>query len=149
MNFIARMLRRLFGQRTKVNELAVVFHKDANSVGEHGTIRVNHVHMGLSNYRIRFAFMGVRQAPKLDKVIMDFIWHQAECAGYEVLELCTYETVAPVIQYKKNQPGLPAVMTAAASTQPPENDDPELEKAQAQFRAVVKQAGAAAVASEQ
>lgn len=96
MSVIDKVLRMAFGKRKEKNTLEIVFHKDANPYGTHGTIRASHRAHRLENASVRFAFVGISVPPALTPEIFKYIWESARAAGYMPVDLMTYGRVIEV-----------------------------------------------------
>lgn len=106
-----KLIQALLGKKkaTKFDGIKVAFHKDVNTIGEHGTINcLSKKHGMLEPYPVRFAFLGVNEPPKMDLDTMAFIWDQAECQGYTPLNLRSYRGV-----YECHAPKKPTVTRAS------------------------------------
>ncbi len=130
---IKKLIQSLFGKKksTKFDGVTIVFHKDVNTVGEHGTINcLSKKHGMLEPYPVRFAFIGVNEPPKMDLDTFEFVWDQAERQGFEPLNLrsyrCVYECHAP-----KKPPVTRASLDAAAKAAQAEKQHPHLSVASA------------------
>lgn len=75
--------------RNKIR-IEVKFHKDANGMAAHGSFWADHKTLGLVNYPVTFAFVGVDTPPKLDRRMFNHILDKAEAAGFIVHGLRTY-----------------------------------------------------------
>lgn len=93
----------LFGKPKKhiSTDLEIKFHKDANFFGEHGTINVSHVRLGLVETPVRFVFAGVTTPPRLDLTTYIRIWEEARAQGFVPHHLVTYGKNNEVIDVSK------------------------------------------------
>ena len=82
MNLFSRIYKALFGNPNPLAELKVVFHKETNKYGTHGTINVSSMEQGLKDVNVRFLFMGMTRPPEMTPAIIYHLWHQAESQGY-------------------------------------------------------------------
>lgn len=83
------ILAKIF-PRAKSTDLEIRFHKDANHFGEHGQLNVTHVKQNLKGVPVRFVFVGVSEAPKMDLALMNYIWEEAKYQGYIPHHLVCY-----------------------------------------------------------
>lgn len=96
MSFVSKVYRKLFGVRKEKIELEIVFHKDANTYGSHGTIRASHKDYRLENACVRFAYVGTSVPPPLSPEVFEYLWEKARAAGFMPTELMTYGRVIEV-----------------------------------------------------
>lgn len=79
-----------YTKTSSANKLEIRFHKDANYHGEHGQLLASHKKQGIEKQPIRFVFLGVSEAPKLDAVNFNYIWEEARAQGYIPHALVSY-----------------------------------------------------------
>lgn len=108
------MFDKIFGKNKSAspyNHLKVVFHKDANPYGEHGTIYADHVQHGLVGAPVRFAFVAKPKTdtepnlveelvavnpPNLTASLLAYITEEAEKQGYIVHCMRSYANIFTV-----------------------------------------------------
>lgn len=72
-------------------ELDIVFNADGVGFGTHGYIQAKNPNVGIHKFcRVRFAFVGMTQPPKLDERILSELFNAARNQGYEVEHLISY-----------------------------------------------------------
>lgn len=96
MSIVTNIYRKIFGTKKEKNELEIVFHKDANTYGSHGTIRASHKDYRLENACVRFAYVGTSVPPPLSPEVFAYLWEKARAAGFIPTELMTYGRVIEV-----------------------------------------------------
>jgi hypothetical protein len=87
---MSSILASIFPKRAKSTDLEIRFHKEANHFGEHGQLNVSHVKQGLKGVPVRFVFVGVSEAPKMDLALFTYIWEEAKYQGYIPHHLVSY-----------------------------------------------------------
>lgn len=93
MKLFSRIYQALFGNPNPLAELHVVFHKETNKYGTHGTINVSSAEQGLKDVNVRFLFVGLARPPEMTPTILYHLWHQAESQGYIPNRLVSYGSV--------------------------------------------------------
>lgn len=77
-------------------EIKIMFHKQCNMVGSHGTILVTHKARGMHLATIRFMIADVAVAPALTPKLLYQIKSAAESQGFLFYELVSYARMQPV-----------------------------------------------------
>ncbi len=100
MNFLTNFFAKLFGKKPSY-EVTIKFHKEAVYYGEHGTMVVNNIKLGMKDATIRFVFVGLETPPVLDQRIFNLLWEEAKAAGFMPVHIRTYGKYDSVIGLAK------------------------------------------------
>lgn len=79
-----------FGKKKTITAIKPKFHHEANLFGEHGRMVVTHRSKGLTEQSVAFVFPGLTTPPKMDLVLMSFLWEEAQNQGFIPHHIASY-----------------------------------------------------------